>query len=92
VLRKTVRVLAPGGLLLFSTPNRTWFAHVGLIWVAELWRWAPRQTHVYSAFITPVELVMREHRGIAMRRAALLAMWGYLRRRELGGFRLSHDR
>lgn len=101
VLREITRVLVPGGLLLFSTPNRTWFARVGLIWVAELLRWAPRRTHVYSQFITPIELalrmqraglVMREHRGIALRRAAVQAMWGYLRRRELGGFRLSHDR
>ena len=101
VLREITRVLMPGGLLLFSTPNRTWFARVGLIWVAELLRWAPRRTHVYSQFITPTELalrmrraglVMREHRGIALRRAAVPAMWGYLRRRELGGFRLSHDR
>jgi 2-polyprenyl-6-hydroxyphenyl methylase/3-demethylubiquinone-9 3-methyltransferase len=101
LLRETVRVLMPGRLMLFSTPNRTWFARLGLIWVAELLRWAPRRTHVYSAFIRPVELAlrmqragltMREHRGIALRRPAALAMWGYLRSRELGGFRLSHDR
>ncbi len=101
LLRETVRVLVPGGLLLFSTPNRTWFARVGLIWVAELLRWAPRRTHLYSRFIKPLELAllmhhagleMREHRGIALRRSAPAAMWGYLRRRELGGFRLSHDR
>jgi len=101
LLAEAARVLAPGGLLLFSTPNRTWFARLGLVWGAELLGWAPRHTHDYSRFLTPSELTaraalagldVRETLGVALNRPASLAAWGYLRHRRLGGFRLSHDR
>ena len=36
-------------------------------------------------------LLVRELRGIVPARSPLEAAWGYLRRRELGGFRLSDD-
>ncbi len=100
LLRETARVLRPHGLLLFDTPNRTWFSRIGLIWLAENLGWAPKGTHEFSMFITPPELtarcaaaglLVRELRGLSLARHPLAAAWGYLRRRELGGFELSDD-
>ena len=100
LLRDVARVLAPGGLLLFDTPNRTWLSRLGLIWVAETLGWAPRHTHDFRRLLTPAELdarcaaaglTVRERRGLSLRRSPPVALWGYLRRRELGGFRLSDD-
>ena len=60
----------------------------------------PRRAHVYERLLTPAELVsscaeagllVRELRGIEAARSPLAAVWVYLRRRELGGFRLSDD-
>ena len=71
-----------------------------LIWFAELAGWAPRHLHDYSKLITPPELVarcvqaglvVRELRGLSLVRSGPAAAFGYLRRRELGGFRLSGD-
>jgi 2-polyprenyl-6-hydroxyphenyl methylase/3-demethylubiquinone-9 3-methyltransferase len=56
VLRELRRVVRPQGVLCFDTPNRTWFARIGLIWGAELLGWAPRGTHVYDRLFTPREL------------------------------------
>lgn len=100
LLAEAARVLTPGGLFLFDTPNRTWFTRAGLIWAAELLGWAPRHMHDYRRLLTPEELVarcvhaglaVREVRGLSLRASAPRAVWGYLRRRELGGFRISDD-
>ena len=100
LIAETTRVLCPGGLLLFDTPNRTWRSRLGLVWGPPLARQAPRRTHVYGRFVTPEELTtlcarsglaINELRGVSLARNSLAASWGYMRRRQLGGFRLSDD-
>ena len=48
--------LAPGGLLILSTPNRTPLSRVALITLAEGTGRIPRGTHDWSRFLTPDEL------------------------------------
>ena len=48
--------LAPGGLLVMSTPNRTPLSRLALITVAEGTGQIPRGTHDWHAFLTPEEL------------------------------------
>lgn len=100
LISEVARVLRPGGVFCFDTPNRTWFARIGLISIAENIGWAPRGTHDYGHFLKPAELRtfaaaaglhIRDLRGFALRRNPLGAMYGYLRRREIGGFRLTTD-
>ncbi len=51
------RVLAPGGLLLFSTPNRTALSRAVLITAAEdVLRVIPKGAHDWDKFVTPDEL------------------------------------
>ena len=100
LISAVARVLRPGGVFCFDTPNRTWFARLGLITVAETIGWAPRGTHDYEQFLTPDELRdqlsraglhLRELRGFSLRRNPVAAAFGYLRRRDAGGFQLSDD-
>ena len=52
------KLVAPGGVLIFSTINRTKKAFFLAIMMAEyVLRWVPRQTHNYSKFIRPSEFV-----------------------------------
>lgn len=52
------KLVAPGGILIFSTINRTRKAYLLAIMMAEyVLRWVPRQTHNYSKFIRPSEFV-----------------------------------
>jgi len=58
-IQEVVRVLAPGGIFIFDTINRTLFARLALIWIGE--RFFARQglvpgLHSYDAFIKPAEL------------------------------------
>jgi 2-polyprenyl-6-hydroxyphenyl methylase / 3-demethylubiquinone-9 3-methyltransferase len=56
-IREIARVLAPGGVFVFDTINRTLLARIALIWLGE--RFAagvPHGLHDYSKFIKPVEL------------------------------------
>ena len=48
--------LAPGGLLIMSTPNRTAWSRLLTITLAEGFGRVPRGTHEYDKFITPGEL------------------------------------
>ena len=48
--------LAPGGLLILSTPNRTAWSRLITITLAEGTGRIPRGTHHYDEFITPEEL------------------------------------
>ena len=50
------RVLAPGGLLILSTPNRTPLSRLALITIGEGLGLVPRGTHDWSRFVTPEEL------------------------------------
>ena len=48
--------LAPGGLLILSTPNRTAWSRLLTITLAEGFGKIPRGTHHYDEFITPDEM------------------------------------
>jgi 2-polyprenyl-6-hydroxyphenyl methylase / 3-demethylubiquinone-9 3-methyltransferase len=48
--------LAPGGLLILSTPNRTPLSKLALVGVAEATGMIPRGTHDWDKFLTPEEL------------------------------------
>jgi 2-polyprenyl-6-hydroxyphenyl methylase/3-demethylubiquinone-9 3-methyltransferase len=50
------RLLAPGGLLVLSTPNRTAQSRLLLVGAAEAVGKIPRGTHRWSDFVTPEEL------------------------------------
>lgn len=67
-------VLAPGGLLLLSTPNRTVQSRLLLVGAAEMVGAIPRGTHHWDDFVTPDDLrelladaglMMGDPRGIA---------------------------
>ena len=67
--------LAPGGLLILSTPNRTAWSRLLTITLAEGFGRIPRGTHDYDEFITPDEmtamlgsagLVVEDIEGIAL--------------------------
>ncbi|OJV34640.1 MAG: 3-demethylubiquinone-9 3-O-methyltransferase [Sphingomonas sp. 67-36] len=50
------RAVAPGGLLIMSTPNRTPLSRLALITLAEGTGRIPRGTHDWNRFLTPDEL------------------------------------
>lgn len=62
-MKSCADLVAPGGLLLTATLNRTPRAQLLAVFAAEnILRWLPRGTHDYSKFLTPDEigaLVMR---------------------------------
>lgn len=71
------RLLKPGGLIVFSTPNRTGLSHAVMITGAErLLRVLPVGAHDWNQFLTPEELsghldaagfAVREMRGLSWR-------------------------
>ncbi|MGI4949686.1 MAG: methyltransferase domain-containing protein, partial [Janthinobacterium lividum] len=48
--------LAPGGLMVLSTPNRTALTRMALVGAAEMTGIIPRGTHDWHRFLTPDEL------------------------------------
>lgn len=81
------RHLAPGGLLVVSTPNRTVRSRLLMVGAAEALGAIPRGTHRWSDFVTPAELEellsdaglqMGEARGIAYSPAKGLHLSGDL--------------
>lgn len=73
--------LAPGGLLVLSTPNRTPASRALLVGAAELVGAVPRGTHRWEDFVTPEELSgLLEDAGLAvdeMRGIAFSPMKGF---------------
>jgi 2-polyprenyl-6-hydroxyphenyl methylase / 3-demethylubiquinone-9 3-methyltransferase len=56
-IREIARVLAPGGVFVFDTINRTLLARIALIWLGERFSvGVPHGLHDYARFIKPVEL------------------------------------
>ncbi len=55
------RALAPGGLMLLSTPNRTAMSRIMLVEAAERLSQVPRGTHDWKKFLTPEELTEHLH-------------------------------
>lgn len=51
-------LLAPGGLLILSTPNRTALSKIALIGIGETVGGIPPGTHDWDKFLTPDELVV----------------------------------
>jgi len=50
------RMVAPGGLLILSTPNRTARSRLAMITIGEGLKLVPRGTHDWSRFLTPEEM------------------------------------
>lgn len=48
--------LAPGGLMILSTPNRTALSRLGIITIGESLGGIPKGTHDWDKFLTPEEL------------------------------------
>ncbi|MEG3089036.1 bifunctional 2-polyprenyl-6-hydroxyphenol methylase/3-demethylubiquinol 3-O-methyltransferase UbiG [Sphingomonas sp. PB4P5] len=55
-VRGLAGAIAPGGLLVISTPNRTALSRLALIGVGERLGGIPRGTHDWDKFLTPAEL------------------------------------
>ena len=62
---EAVRVLAPGGALVITGPNRTFLSRFVLIWLAQEWptRTLPRGLHDHHRFLQPRELAVWCHRA-----------------------------
>jgi 2-polyprenyl-6-hydroxyphenyl methylase / 3-demethylubiquinone-9 3-methyltransferase len=55
-LKELAKRLAPGGLLILSTPNRTGWSKLLMVTVAEAIGQIPKGTHDHAQFITPEEM------------------------------------
>lgn len=66
--------LAPGGLMILSTPNRTPLSRLAMITVGESIGGIPKDTHDWGKFITPDELtVLLEDAGLEVTDSSGLA-------------------
>src|SRR5690606_38157213 len=78
--------LAPGGLLILSTPNRTTLSKLALITIGEGTGRIPKGTHDWNRFLTPDELTARlAAAGVAVSDVTGLG-WSHTR-----GFQLTAD-
>ncbi|MEO6041609.1 MAG: bifunctional 2-polyprenyl-6-hydroxyphenol methylase/3-demethylubiquinol 3-O-methyltransferase UbiG [Croceibacterium sp.] len=85
-IAQLVQHLAPGGLLILSTPNRTPQSRVLLVGAAEALGAIPRGTHHWRDFVTPGELsALLAEAGLAMGTARGIGF------SPLTGLRLSDD-
>lgn len=85
-VRGLADALAPGGLLILSTPNRTAKSRTLLVGLAEAVGQIPLGTHEWNKFLTPEELsALVAEAGLEVTDTAGLA-WSPLR-----GFHLSED-
>ena len=85
-VRGLAGALAPGGLLILSTPNRTPLSRLALITVGEGAGLIPRGTHDWSRFLTAPELTaLLENSGLAVIETRGLSF------DPRTGFRLSND-
>jgi 2-polyprenyl-6-hydroxyphenyl methylase / 3-demethylubiquinone-9 3-methyltransferase len=67
-VRHLAGLLAPGGVMILSTPNRTEASRLALITVGEGLGMIPRGTHDWSKFLRPDELSkMIEDAGLVVR-------------------------
>jgi 2-polyprenyl-6-hydroxyphenyl methylase/3-demethylubiquinone-9 3-methyltransferase len=72
-LESLARLVAPGGILLIGTINRTLRSYIKAIIGAEyVVGWLPRGTHDWRKFVTPVEL----HRGLRYHGLSIAECWG----------------
>jgi 2-polyprenyl-6-hydroxyphenyl methylase / 3-demethylubiquinone-9 3-methyltransferase len=55
-IRALAARLAPGGLMILSTPNRTLLSRLGLITIGETIGGIPKGTHDWNQFLSPDEL------------------------------------
>jgi 2-polyprenyl-6-hydroxyphenyl methylase / 3-demethylubiquinone-9 3-methyltransferase len=53
--------LAPGGLMILSTPNRTALSRLAIVGIGETLGGIPKGTHDWHAFVTPDELTVHLH-------------------------------
>ncbi len=59
LLNVATKRLNPGGLLFFSTLNRTAYSYIAGIKLAEnVLKWAPKGAHQWSKFLRPSEIVL----------------------------------
>lgn len=59
LLNNAVERLKPGGLIFFSTLNRTIYSYAAGIFLAEnVLKWAPKGTHEWSKFLKPSEIIL----------------------------------
>jgi 2-polyprenyl-6-hydroxyphenyl methylase/3-demethylubiquinone-9 3-methyltransferase len=67
-IRGLAGALAPGGLMILSTPNRTPLSRLAMIGIAEGTGMIPRGTHDWHKFLTPAELTdLLVDAGLAVR-------------------------
>jgi 2-polyprenyl-6-hydroxyphenyl methylase/3-demethylubiquinone-9 3-methyltransferase len=74
-VRGLAGAVAPGGLLVLSTPNRTAVSRLALVGAAEMTGLIPRGTHDWDRFVTPAELtVLLESEGLRVQDVTGIAL------------------